>query len=90
MRIKELRESQNLQLEDFSVMVGITPSYISAIERGKRRGSLTVAKRIVDVLSVLTGQNLTIDDVYFDKSKSKKKQNEEVERYVRSKRNLPG
>lgn len=48
--IRQLREKQELKQQDVADMVGITQSYYSNIEAGKREIGVTLANNICDVL----------------------------------------
>lgn len=48
-RVKEVRKAYNLTQEEFSEKLGVTPNYISMVERGKRKLSQKVVKRIVEL-----------------------------------------
>ena len=49
-RIKKKREGLGLLVKDLSAQIGMTPSLISQIERGKAFPSIVTLKKISDVL----------------------------------------
>lgn len=51
-RIIKLRKSKKLTQVDLAVAVGLSPSYIGAIEQGARRPSLKTLKKIARNLKV--------------------------------------
>jgi len=59
-RIRELRTNLGLSGKNLGDMVGITQSYISALERGEREPSLDVVKRLSLVLK--TSVSYLMDD----------------------------
>ena len=57
MRLKELRESHGLTLTELAYLIGVTPSYISKLERGTRNPSLRVLQKLADLFGC------TIDEI---------------------------
>lgn len=51
-KIKKLRKDRNLLQVDLAVRVGISPSYVGAIEQGLRHPSLKVLEKIAKHLKV--------------------------------------
>ena len=49
-RIKKKREDLGLQVKELSSHIGMTPSLISQIERGKAFSSIVTLKKISDIL----------------------------------------
>ena len=50
--IRELRKSRQLAQHDLAELAGLTPSFLSLVENGKRHPSLTVLQRIASALNV--------------------------------------
>ena len=48
--IKDMRQKEQLKQAQLAKLIGVSPSYLSLIERGKRRPSVEAAKRIGAVL----------------------------------------
>ena len=48
-KLKELRVNNNLFQRDIANLLGISTSYYSSIERGKRNPTLNLAKRTADL-----------------------------------------
>jgi len=55
-RIKLKREELGLLVKDLSAQIGVTPSLISQIERGKAFPSIVTLKKISDALSSTVGE----------------------------------
>lgn len=55
-RIKKKREGLGLLVKDLSAQIGMTPSLISQIERGKAFPSIVTLKKISDVLQTTVGE----------------------------------
>lgn len=55
-RIKEKREDLGLMVKDLSSRIGMTPSLISQIEKGKAFPSIVTLKKIADVLQTTVGE----------------------------------
>lgn len=55
-RVKKLRKSKKLTQVDLAVAIGISPSYIGAIEQGVRWPSLKTLKKIAKTLGVKTSE----------------------------------
>ncbi|HEY3365967.1 MAG TPA: helix-turn-helix transcriptional regulator [Symbiobacteriaceae bacterium] len=51
-RIRDLRAERTLTLEEVAAKVAISPSYLSAIERGLKRPSIPMLKHIAEVMNV--------------------------------------
>ena len=61
-KVRELREAKGITQTELAAMCGITQTMISKIEVGESNGSVTVVKKIADVLGVTT------DELLADKS----------------------
>lgn len=48
--LREARERAGLKLCELAALVGISPSYLGALERGRRCPSVTVARELVPIL----------------------------------------
>ncbi len=59
-RIKELRKQKKMRQEKLAEMVGITPNYLSALERGAYNIKLDTLVQIIDCLDI------TSDDLFRD------------------------
>lgn len=57
-RIRQAREASGLTQERFAELVGISPQNVSCVERGLAGVSLTVLKRMCEILSVSSDQLL--------------------------------
>ena len=55
-RIKTIRESFGYTLKDLSIMIGVTSSLISQIERGKAFPSIVTLKKVADALHTTVGE----------------------------------
>jgi transcriptional regulator with XRE-family HTH domain len=55
-RIKRLRRQQELTQEKLAEMVKVTPHHLSYIETGKRRPSLSLARRLTRALKTNLGK----------------------------------
>lgn len=55
-RIKKKREDMGLLVKDLSAHIGVTPSLISQIERGKAFPSIVTLKKISDALETTVGE----------------------------------
>lgn len=67
-RIRQAREAAGLTQERFSELIGISPQNVSCVERGLAGVSLTVLKKMCQILSVpsdtlLMGGNLGENEV---------------------------
>ena len=60
MRIKELRKQKRIPQEKLAEMIGITPNYLSALERGAYNIKLDTMVQIIDCLDI------TADDLFRD------------------------
>ena len=60
MRIKELRKKKKIPQEKLAEMIGITPNYLSALERGAYNIKLDTLVQIIDCLDI------TADDLFRD------------------------
>lgn len=62
-QLRVYRESNELRQEDLGELLGISKSFISCIERGKKQPNLIMALRMADILKC------KVDDLFFlDKS----------------------
>ena len=59
-RIKELRKQKKVPQEKLAEMIGITPNYLSALERGAYNIKLDLLVQIIDCLDI------TADDLFRD------------------------
>ena len=59
-RIKELRKQKKIPQEKLAEMIGITPNYLSALERGAYNIKLDTLVQIIDCLDI------TADDLFRD------------------------
>ena len=59
-RIKELRKQKKIPQEQLAEMIGISPNYLSALERGAYNIKLDTLVQIIDCLDV------TADDIFRD------------------------
>lgn len=50
--VRAIREAIGVSGQDFAVRAGISPSYLTHIEAGRKQPSPAVARRIADALSV--------------------------------------
>lgn len=57
-KVKLYRKKHNLTQKDLSVLLGVTPDYVSQIERGRIPGMET-AKKIAKIFGT------TIDEIFF-------------------------
>ena len=60
MRIKELRKQKKIPQEKLAEMIGISPNYMSALERGAYNIKLELLVQIIDCLDI------TADDLFRD------------------------
>ena len=60
LRIKQCREKQGYTQQQFADKIGITPNYLSDMERGKKFPSIDT---LVDIINAL---NVSADDVFMD------------------------
>lgn len=60
MRIKEIRKQKKIPQERLAEMIGITPNYLSALERGAYNIKLDTLVQIIDCLDI------TADDLFRD------------------------
>lgn len=60
MRIKEIRKQKKIPQEKLAEMIGITPNYLSALERGAYNIKLDTLVQIIDCLDI------TADDLFRD------------------------
>ena len=60
MRIKEIRKQKKIPQEKLAEMIGITPNYLSALERGAYNIKLDTLVQIIDCLDI------TADDIFRD------------------------
>lgn len=65
--IKNLRQQKGLKQIDFAVKCGLSQSYLSSIEKGRKEPTLSILKQIANALSipmpVLVFLSLNRDDV---------------------------
>ena len=59
-RIKEIRKQKKIPQEKLAEMIGITPNYMSALERGAYNIKLDLLVQIIDCLDI------TADDLFRD------------------------
>ena len=59
-RIKEIRKQKKIPQEKLAEMIGITPNYMSALERGLYNIKLELLVQIIDCLDI------TADDLFRD------------------------
>ena len=59
-RIKELRKQRKIPQERLAEMIGISPNYLSALERGAYNIKLELLVQIIDCL------DCTADDIFHD------------------------
>ena len=50
--IKDLRQQKGLKQTDFAVECGLSQSYLSSIEKGRKEPTLSILKQIADALSI--------------------------------------
>lgn len=55
-RIKKRRDGLGLQVKDLSGMIGVTPSLISQIEKGKAFPSIVTLKKVAEALKTTVGE----------------------------------
>lgn len=55
-RIKRKRDGLGLQVKDLSAMIGVTPSLISQIEKGKAFPSIVTLKKVAEALKTTVGE----------------------------------
>jgi len=60
-RIKELRRRRRLSQEALAEIVGISPKYMSSIERGKENPTLDTLMRIADAMEVAIVELFVVD-----------------------------
>ncbi|GAW91714.1 helix-turn-helix domain-containing protein [Calderihabitans maritimus] len=51
-KIRELRKEQGLTLNELAARIGISPSFLSAVERGQKKPSIPMVKKISEGLKV--------------------------------------
>lgn len=65
--IKDLRKQKGLKQNDFAELCGLSQSYLSLIEKGKKEPTLSLLKQISSTLSmplpILVFLSLDMDDV---------------------------
>lgn len=57
-RLKEIRKKSGLGLREFAKRISFSPSYVSHIENGEKRGSIDFFNKCASVLGVSTGDFL--------------------------------
>lgn len=80
MKIKELRQDAKLKSKEFASMLDISPVYLSYIEKGTRKPSLDLIKKICEVL------NLDLSTFFEDETLNEEKDitiGESVDMYLR-------
>lgn len=60
-RLKELRKAKGFTQQQFAEIVGISQSYVSDIEKGKRDIDFTLAKKFADTLNVKPFELMPLD-----------------------------
>ena len=50
--IKDLRQKQGLNQNDFAIKCGLSQSYLSSIEKGRKEPTLNILKQIAKTLSI--------------------------------------
>jgi XRE family transcriptional regulator, regulator of sulfur utilization len=63
-RIRNRRESLNIQINHLANSIGVTPSLISQIERAKAFPSIITLKKIADALQTTVGAMIGENDTY--------------------------
>lgn len=63
-RIRNRRESLNIQINNLAVAIGVTPSLISQIERAKAFPSIITLKKIADALQTTVGNLVGENETY--------------------------
>ena len=66
-RIKKKREDLGLQVKELSSHIGMTPSLISQIEKGKAFPSIVTLKKIFNVLHTTVGELINGHDNFSDR-----------------------
>ena len=67
-RMRDLREKAKLSQRQLGKLVGVGHSTICGYERGDVGHTISMAKKIVDTLATITGEKLTIENVFFAES----------------------
>lgn len=57
-RIREVRTRKGISQVDLSISAGLSPNYVSDIERGKRDVKISTVERIAEILQVAPGNLL--------------------------------
>lgn len=57
-RLKEIRSEKKIGLRELAKLIGYTPSYVSHIERGEKRGSVEFYEKCAKALHVSIGDLL--------------------------------
>lgn len=57
-RLKEIRKKTGLSLREFAKRIGFSPSYVSHIENGEKRGSIDFFNKCASTLNVSVGDFL--------------------------------
>lgn len=60
MKLRQLRENKNIGLNEFARLIGIAPSYLSALEQGKKNNP---SKGIMD--QIATALDSTVSEVFY-------------------------
>lgn len=66
LKIKELRKTHNLTYAEFGSKTGVSGSYISQIEKNKRKPSLEILSRIVDAFDISLAELLNEKEEEFN------------------------
>lgn len=69
-KVKLYRKKHNLTQKQLGLLLGVTPDYISQIERGRIPG-IETAKKIAEIF------NSTIDEIFFTNQKNNEFGNED-------------
>ena len=70
MRIKELRKQKKIPQEKLAEMIGITPNYLSALERGAYNIKLDTLVQIIDCLDITADDLIKRAKNFFVKERS--------------------
>ncbi|MCK4257472.1 MAG: transcriptional regulator [Halanaerobiales bacterium] len=72
LKIKELRKAHNMTYAEFGLKTGVSGSYISQIEKNKRKPSLEILSRIVDAFDISLAELLNEKEEEFNIGKELK------------------
>ncbi|MEH1791141.1 helix-turn-helix domain-containing protein [Nostoc sp.] len=56
--LKQVREKKGLSLNDLSRLSGVSPQYLSTLEKGKKNPSLDIVDKLCKALEVQVGELL--------------------------------